>query len=172
MSWRGDLLTALLSAWLITGVLLDAWAHNTRPSLETFFTPWHAVLYSGFLAVGGWVTWTVFRFRRGAASWAAALPAGYGLAGCGVIVFAVSGQCVLMQGAGGFREPALAVLGGVGALAVEGLARGLRPEAGDRWRLVTFSGLAPPLSSGASTWRASPCATTDWAGAWSSGAGR
>jgi hypothetical protein len=63
----------------------------------------------------------------------------------GMMAGMVTLQCVLMQGAGGFREPALAVLGGLGALAVEGLARGLRPEAGDRWRLMTFSGLAPPL---------------------------
>lgn len=90
MSWRGDLLTALLSAWLIAGVFLDAWAHNTRPALETFFTPWHAVLYSGFLATGGWITWTACRARRRGGSWAT-VPAGYGLAACGVVVFAVAG---------------------------------------------------------------------------------
>jgi hypothetical protein len=39
----------------------------------------------------------------------------------------------------------LAVLGGLGALAVEGLARGLRLEAGGRGRLLALSGLAPPL---------------------------
>jgi hypothetical protein len=289
-SWGRDLLTALLSAWLIAGVFLDAWAHNTRPDLETFFTPWHAVLYSGFLATGGWVTWTLWRTRRSAGSWGA-LPAGYGLAGYGVVLFAVAGlgdmiwhvvfgverelaallspthlglfvamllivaapvrsawaaagevpsgwvallpaalslalagtltafilqpfhplahdfvsqrlttlilersrgsvfvfgrnvqtglagfmlatvclfvpvlllmrrwrppagmiagmvalQCVLVQGTHGFRHSTLAVLGGLGALAVEGLARGLRPEARGRGRLLTFSGLAPPL---------------------------
>jgi hypothetical protein len=289
-SWGRDLLTAVLSAWLIAGVFLDAWAHNTRPDLETFFTPWHAVLYSGFLATGGWIAWTVGRARRRAGSWAA-LPAGYALGGYGVILFAVAGlgdmiwhvvfgverelaallspthlglfvamllivtapvrsawadageaptgwvalmpaalslalagtltafilqpfhplahdfvsqrlatlilersrgsgfvfarnvqtglagfmlatvclfvpvlllmqrwrppagmitgmvalQCVLMQGAHGFRHPALAVLGALGALAVEGLARGVRPAAGGRGRLLIFSGLAPPL---------------------------
>jgi len=290
MSWRGDLLTALSSAWLIAGVFLDAWAHNTRPSLESFFTPWHAVLYSGFLATGGWITWTACRARRRGGSWAA-VPAGYGLAAGGVVVFAVSGlgdmlwhvvfgierdlaallspthlglfvgmllivtaplrsawacpgglrsgwapllpaalslmlagtltafvlqpfhpmahnfasrrlatlilerssgssfvlarniltglagfmvatlclfgpvlllvqrwrppagmlagmvaiQCLLMQGTAGFRDPLLAGLGGLGALAVEGMARALRPENGCRWRLLTFAGLAPPL---------------------------
>ncbi len=43
MTWAEDLITLLLSSWLIGGVFLDGWAHNTRPQLETFFTPWHAV---------------------------------------------------------------------------------------------------------------------------------
>ncbi len=89
-SWGRDFLTAVLSAWLIAGVFLDAWAHNTRPDLETFFTPWHAVLYSGFLATGGWIAWTVGRARRRAGSWTA-LPSGYALGGYGVILFAVAG---------------------------------------------------------------------------------
>jgi len=290
MGWRGDCLTALLSTWLIAGVFLDAWAHNTRPSLETFFTPWHAVLYSGFLATGGWIAWSLGRGVRRAGSWAGGVPAGYGLAGAGILVFAVAGvgdmiwhltfgvernlaallspthiglfvgmllivtaplraawaepagppagwrpllpaalsltlagtltafvlqpfhplahnfasrrlaalilersagapfvmgrniqvgvagfmlatvclfvplvlllrrwrppagmtaamlavQCVLMQGSGGFREPELAAFGVVGALAVEAMARGLRPGAGSPGRLLAFCGLAPP----------------------------
>jgi hypothetical protein len=63
----------------------------------------------------------------------------------GMLAGMVAMQCLLMQGTGGFRKPLLAVLGGVGALAVEGLAWGLRPEAGCRWRMATFAGLAPPL---------------------------
>src|SRR5262245_28799356 len=35
------------AAWLVAGAYLDAWAHTNRSNLETFFTPWHAVLYSG-----------------------------------------------------------------------------------------------------------------------------
>src|SRR5450759_3523556 len=36
--------------WLMTGGYLDAWAHN-HFALDSFFTPWHGVLYSGFLVV-------------------------------------------------------------------------------------------------------------------------
>jgi hypothetical protein len=54
-------------------------------------------------------------------------------------------QCLLMQGTAGFRDPLLAGLGALGALAVEGMAWALRPEDGCRWRPVTFAGLAPPL---------------------------
>jgi hypothetical protein len=83
MSWAEDLVTLLLTAWLIGGLFLDGWAHNTRPQLETFFTPWHAVFYSGFAAIALWICWSVWR-RRG-------VPAGYGPALVGVVIFLVSG---------------------------------------------------------------------------------
>src|SRR5438552_18972677 len=40
-----------LSTWLMAGAYLDAWAHRHLARLETFYTPWHAVLYSGMLAL-------------------------------------------------------------------------------------------------------------------------
>jgi hypothetical protein len=83
MSWAEDLVTLVLTAWLIGGLFLDGWAHNTRPQLETFFTPWHAVFYSGFAAIAAWICWSVWR-RRG-------VPAGYGPALAGVAIFLVSG---------------------------------------------------------------------------------
>jgi hypothetical protein len=91
MGWRGDLLTVLLATWLIAGLFIDGWAHNTRPLLETFFTPWHAVFYSGFGAVAAWICWSVWTRRRAAGSWRAAVPAGYGLGLAGVAIFLVSG---------------------------------------------------------------------------------
>jgi hypothetical protein len=91
MSWRGDLLTVLLATWLITGLFIDGWAHNTRPLLETFFTPWHAVFYSGFGATAAWICWSVWSRRRTAGSWRASVPAGYGLGLAGVAIFLVAG---------------------------------------------------------------------------------
>jgi hypothetical protein len=44
-------------AWLVTGLQLDAYAHATTPQLETFWTPWHAVLYSGIAACGLALVW-------------------------------------------------------------------------------------------------------------------
>lgn len=59
---RGDLsaarrqgVTVLAGAWLVGGVFVDGWAHFNRPGLETFFTPWHALLYSGAAALFGWL---------------------------------------------------------------------------------------------------------------------
>jgi hypothetical protein len=91
MDWAGDLVTAVLATWLLFGVFLDGWAHNTRPSLEAFFTPWHAVFYSGFLALAGWIVWVAWLGRRNAGGASARVPVGYRLAGWGVIVFGLSG---------------------------------------------------------------------------------
>src|SRR5919201_3279095 len=57
-----DWVVAILSCWLVGGVFVDGWAHNHMASLETFFTPWHAVLYSGFAAVA---TPLAFAWLRG-----------------------------------------------------------------------------------------------------------
>jgi len=91
MSEREDLVTGVLGLWLITGLFLDGWAHNTRPRLETFITPWHAVFYSGFLAMSAWVVWSVHRRRTPGGSWWAAVPPGYRGAVVGLAVFHISG---------------------------------------------------------------------------------
>lgn len=45
------------SFWLIFGLQLDAFAHATIPDLESFWTPWHAVMYSGIAACGLTLLW-------------------------------------------------------------------------------------------------------------------
>jgi hypothetical protein len=47
----------IASAWLVSGLQLDAYAHATTPELETFWTPWHGVLYSGIAASGLTLVW-------------------------------------------------------------------------------------------------------------------
>jgi hypothetical protein len=91
MSWRGDLVTVLLSLWLIVGIFVDGWAHNTKPGLETFFTPWHALFYSGFAATAAWILWSVWSATRDGRSWPEAVPVGYGYAMVGLVIFALSG---------------------------------------------------------------------------------
>jgi hypothetical protein len=91
MGWRGDLVTVLLAAWLIAGLFIDGWAHTTRPQLETFFTPWHAVFYSGFAATAAWMCWSVWVRRPVTGPWRTAVPAGYGLGLAGLALFLVSG---------------------------------------------------------------------------------
>ena len=69
VSLRTDLVTTVLGAWFTVGLLLDAWAHNNLPGLESFLTPWHGVFYSGFAATALWVLWVVrgsLRHGRGA----------------------------------------------------------------------------------------------------------
>ena len=78
-------------AWFQFGAYLDGWAHLHLPELESFFTPWHAVLYSGFLAVAALTVGALLRNRARGRSWRQALPAGYELSLLGVLIFAAGG---------------------------------------------------------------------------------
>src|SRR5215471_7494408 len=79
-----------LAAAIGAGSVIDAWAHFHLPStLESFFTPWHALLYSAMFATTallvGSAAWTGARPR----DWVRALPGGYGLALVGCVVFGI-----------------------------------------------------------------------------------
>ena len=47
---------AFFGSWTIIGLFLDGWAHQANKP-ETFFTPWHGLLYSGFVAAVAWFAW-------------------------------------------------------------------------------------------------------------------
>lgn len=91
-----DLITMLGGAWLVFGVFLDGWAHLNLGGLDSFFTPWHAVLYAGFAAVAAWTAVVVLRNRGDGLPLARAVPSGYGLTVAGVGVFAVGGAVDLL----------------------------------------------------------------------------
>jgi hypothetical protein len=82
---------AVLATWLMAGGYLDAWAHRHLARLETFFTPWHAVLYSGMFAIMIFLGSTALRNQARGRSLANALPAGYGLSLLGCVLFAIGG---------------------------------------------------------------------------------
>lgn len=73
--------------WLSVGMAVDAWAHKNVPSLETFFTPWHAVFYSGFTAVATVVGGATWRNVRRGLPWRLAAPEGYAEALVGLALF-------------------------------------------------------------------------------------
>jgi hypothetical protein len=74
---RFDWIATALAATFTGGVFLDGWAHTHGRVDDTFFTPWHAVLYAGFLAMAlllvGRAAWGV---ARDGASWRRAMPEG------------------------------------------------------------------------------------------------
>jgi len=86
-----DAVAALLGLWPVVGLFLDGWAHHTRPELESFFTPWHAVLYSGAAANTAWLAVLVARRRKSGRSLREAVPPGYGLAVVGGLGFGLAG---------------------------------------------------------------------------------
>jgi WD40 repeat protein len=93
---RLDWLIVALSAWWLGGLYLDGWAHRHVPALETFFTPWHAVLYSGFAACALALLVTQARNMRRGYAWSKSLPAGYGLSLVGAAIFLVAGALDLL----------------------------------------------------------------------------
>jgi hypothetical protein len=90
-TFRTNLVTALLSTWFTVGLFLDVWAHNNVPELETFFTPWHAVFYSGFAATAAWIGWTARGALRPDRPRVEGIPTGYGAAVVAVAGFALAG---------------------------------------------------------------------------------
>ena len=77
--------------WLVAGGAVDGWAHHNLQALESFFTPWHAVLYSGLGAVVGFTVATLVRNHARGYDWRRTLPAGYELSLVGMLIFAAAG---------------------------------------------------------------------------------
>lgn len=90
-SLRYDWIAAFLSLLGVIGGYTDLWAHTHIPQLETFFTPWHGVLYGSFLLYGGFLVATAINNHRKGYAWLQAMPQGYGLALVGVIIYLVGG---------------------------------------------------------------------------------
>ena len=133
-----DWLMAVLGGWLISGLYLDGWAHIHVPALETFFTPWHAVLYSGYLAGATALVVTFYRNRRRGAPRSGAVPVGYGLSLAGAFVFFFAGLADMLwhvtfgieDGIEGLISPTHLALAFGGGLMVTGpLRAGLRHPA-------------------------------------------
>jgi hypothetical protein len=85
---RYDWLVLGACAWLIGGAFLDGWAHRHVLTLDTFFTPWHGALYSGFAACAAVLGVRWLRDRS--------LPQGYQLSLVGCVVFAIGGPLDLL----------------------------------------------------------------------------
>jgi TolB protein len=90
-SLRFDWVLAVLSVWLIGGFYIDLWAHAHGRVDDTFFTPWHAILYAGaasFAVVLAGLA--IFGSPRGVPV-RDALPGPYRLSLVGVLLFGVGG---------------------------------------------------------------------------------
>jgi hypothetical protein len=80
-----------LSVWLVSGLIMDGWAHRHVPRLETFLTPWHGVFYSGFLSLTVLLVTVAVRPARKGLS---LTPVGYEwtIAGTGLFWFGAVGD--------------------------------------------------------------------------------
>ncbi len=140
-------MVTFFSTWLVVGVYLDGWAHIRRLP-ESFFTPWHGIIYSSFLGVAVALAVAWMRGRARGSSWRRALPPGYGLSLVGVAIFLVAGVADLawhtMFGIEGSIEalcsPPHLLLAAGGALIATGPLRSAWkasvPSRGAVWRAV------------------------------------
>jgi hypothetical protein len=137
-----DWSVTVLAGVFLGGLFLDGWAHTHGRVDTSFFTPWHAALYAGYLATAlvlvGRAAWG---HARGA-PWREAVPPGYGLSLVGAGLWIVGGPFDLAwhsmfgfeAGVEALLSPAHAVLAlGFGLMASGPLRAALRRRAGT-WR--------------------------------------
>jgi hypothetical protein len=79
------------SIWFLAGLYLDGWAHNHGKVDDTFFTPWHAVFYSGFLAVSAVLAIFAMSASIRGLLWQRDLPVAYRSAIVAAPLFAMGG---------------------------------------------------------------------------------
>ena len=91
LSRQEEVLGMVFGLWTIIGLFLDGWAHSHQKP-ESFFSPWHGVLYSGFAAAGLWAGWIAWRRREPERSLGQTMPPGhlvsllgFGLFGAGAV---------------------------------------------------------------------------------------
>src|SRR5712691_5629716 len=77
--------------WLLGGLYLDGWAHNHGLVDKTFFTPWHALLYSGYGATAVFLLVTLVVNQVRGYRGLRAIPRGYELSVLGLPLFIAAG---------------------------------------------------------------------------------
>ncbi|MEO6836401.1 MAG: hypothetical protein ABI231_10915 [Candidatus Tumulicola sp.] len=150
-----DYAVGLCGVWVSSGFFLDAWAHGHVP-VESFFTPYHGVFYSGMLAMLVLIAAFVLRNRRRGYGWAESIPRPYRLALVGVPIFlgAAGGDMMwhrllgLEEGVDALLSPTHQVIG----LGIFFLASGpIRSVLADRERSTSLVRQLP-LVLGLATW--------------------
>ncbi len=142
-----DYAVGVCSVWIASGFFLDAWAHG-HVEVETFFTPYHAVFYSGMVAAMALFGGFWLRHR--------AFPPGYRVAALGIPLFFAAGfGDLIWHSLLGIEEGVDALLSpthqGLG-LSMFVLASGpIRSVLADRARSKTLA-LQLPLVLGLATW--------------------
>ena len=82
---------AVLSVVFVGGLFLDGWAHTHGKVDDSFFTPWHAVLYSGFALNFAALVGVVLVNRSRGYPLPAWLPSGYWLSLAGMVLWLIGG---------------------------------------------------------------------------------
>ncbi|GAA3193250.1 hypothetical protein [Actinocorallia longicatena] len=79
--------TVLFASWVAVGAHIDAWAHNHGKVDTSFFTPWHALLYTGVLCTMAYLGLASLRGVRAGRPPLKSLPVGYLQSFAGALLF-------------------------------------------------------------------------------------
>lgn len=85
-----DYAVGICGVWVSAGFFVDAWAHGHVP-VESFFTPYHGVFYSGMVALLLVIAGFALHARRLGYDWADTVPRPYRLALLGIPIFVAGG---------------------------------------------------------------------------------
>ena len=88
---RFSLVVSILELVFVGGVYVDGWARNHDRVDDSFFTPWHGLLYATYLVVAAVMLARVLKTHRTGTTWRAAVPDGYALSLVGVELFLAAG---------------------------------------------------------------------------------
>ncbi len=145
-----DWAMAICTCVITFGLYIDGWAHNHDKVDDTFFTPWHAVLYGAVLAAGLLLIFAHFRNVGRGYRWRQALPVGYGLSLAGFFIFAAGGVADLIwheafgfeKGLEALLSPSHLLLAASGLMIMTGPIRAMwrRDDIEQSWR-----GLLPAI---------------------------
>jgi hypothetical protein len=95
-SVKFDWTVVLLEAWWVGGVFVDGWAHAHGKVDQSFFTLWHAILYTGFFVNALFFASVAWRNHTKGYPWSRSVPHGYEFAALGVGIFLVGGGLDLL----------------------------------------------------------------------------
>ena len=138
-----DWTISLISCAIVFGLFIDGWAHNHDKVDDSFFTPWHALLYGAVALAGLALIITHFRNVNRGHRWSRALPGGYALSLVGFFAFGAGGIVdMIWHETFGFEEgiealvsPSHLLLALTGILIISGPIRAMwRRPANDTWR--------------------------------------
>jgi hypothetical protein len=150
-----DYAVGICGVWISGGFFLDAWAHGHVP-VESFFTPYHAVFYSGLLAMAIIIAAYAARYHARGYGWINAVPRCYRVPVLGIPIFVAAGIGDMLwhrllgieEGVDALLSPTHQVLG----LAIFFVSSGpIRSVLADRARSTSLA-RQMPLALGLATW--------------------
>ena len=140
---RLDWWLTIVSCIMIFGLFVDGWAHNHDRVDDSFFTPWHALLYSAYGVAALSLVALHFRNVGMGFHWRRALPAGYMPALAGALIFAIGGLGDMFwhqlfgieEGTEALLSPTHLLLAASGLLIITGPIRALwQRQSAENWR--------------------------------------